>query len=190
MGTKPSKRGQTKWYLGEVNAKKNFVWTQKKRKDVVVLRQHFPAREVANILDLTVIQVYNATRMYKKGLKGECFCCGEKLTKEEKLASKKKIKTCFSCKEKAKIYKEGLRKKAKKQGLCVYCMKRKARKDYNACTKCISATHRRRYAQGLCGQCGKNPIDYPKESVCSTCGEVNRQRSADLRAARKKEQNA
>jgi len=190
MGTKLSKRGKTKWYLGDVNPKKNFVWTQKKRKEVYTLRKELPAREVAKKLNLTIIQVYNATRMYRRGLKGECFCCGHKLTEEEKLVSKKRIKTCFTCKGKAKIYKEDYRESAKKQGLCVYCMEEPVRKGYVSCKKCVSATHRRRYAQGLCGQCGKNPINYPEESVCSTCGEINKQRSADLRAAKKKEQNA
>ncbi len=185
MGTRPSKRGKTKWYLGTVNPKKNIVWTRSMRKEVYTLRKDLPAKEVARKMELTVIQIYNATRMFKKGLLGECFSCGHKLTKKEKLASEKEIKTCFKCKNKASVYKKVLREEAKKKGLCIYCTKRKAQEGTVSCKKCVSATHRRRYCLNLCGQCGENNINYPEESLCSECSKKNKIRAADMRAMKK-----
>lgn len=183
-----SKRAKTKWYLEDVNPKKNFVWTEKKRKRVFTLRKKLPAREVARKMNLTVIQVYNATRMVRRGLSDECFVCGNKLTEKEKIANEKKIKSCFKCKKKAKEYKNKRRRIAIKNKMCVYCEKRPAREGHVSCTKCISATHRRRYRQNLCGQCGKNSINYPEESVCPSCAKKNRIRSAEYEK-RKKKQN-
>jgi len=187
MKTRNSKLGKTKWYLNDVKPKRNIVWTQKLRKEIYTLRKELPAREVAKKLNLTVIQIYNATRMYKRGLKSECFCCGNPLTKKEKAASRKRIKACFKCKKKAKEYKDSLRKKAKQKGICVYCLDRPARKGHNSCRRCVSATHRRRYLQGLCGQCGKKPINYPDESVCPSCAKKNRERAAEIRKRKKNE---
>lgn len=172
-----SKKGKQKWYLS-VSPRKNQEWTQEKMNEVFTLRKELPAREVAKKLGLTVIQVYNATRLIRRKRKNECYSCGHELTKEDKLVSKgKKIKICNTCREKFKSYKKGRVKIARKHKICVYCQKRKARPGYVSCAKCVSATHRRRYAMNLCGQCGKNPINYPEESLCPSCAEKNRKKA-------------
>lgn len=185
-----SQRSKFKWYLEDVNPRKNIEWTEEERKEVFTLRKKLPAREVARKLKITIIQVYNATRLHKKTLKGQCFVCGNELTTiEKKRAQNHKIKICSICRKNAKNYKLGRRSVALKNNLCVYCSSRPALKGHVSCSRCISATHRRRYREGFCGQCGRHKINYPEESVCKKCAKINRRKAADYRA-KKKEQNA
>lgn len=181
-----SKRGRQKWYLEDVRPKRNHEWSDKKMMRVYTLRKDLPACDVARKLKITITQVYNTTRLIKRGLHNECFICGHKLTREEKQRYKGKlIKACNTCREKSQAYKKGRRKVALKFGICIYCQKNKVRPGYVSCTKCISATHRRRYKQNLCGQCGRNPINYPEESICHTCAGKNRERAAEYRLQKK-----
>lgn len=181
-----SKRGRQKWYLEDVRPKKNYVWSNKKMLKVYTLRKDLPACDVARKLKITITQVYNATRLIKKSLHNECFICGNPLTKDEKNKYKGKlIKACNMCREKSRAYKKGRRRIALKFRICIYCQKNKVRPEYVSCTKCISATHRRRYKKNLCGQCGKYPINYPEESICRICAKKNRERATEYRLQKK-----
>lgn len=177
------------WYLKKVKPKQNRDWSNKEKTRVFTLRTSktpVPAREVARKLGVNIIQIYNITRLVRRGVNKECFICGHNLTKEELAKDKnRRIKACGSCKAKAKIYKRGRRKKAIKKKLCCYCEKRKVLPGHQGCERCLSATQRRRYLEGLCGQCGKYPISKNSTTLCVMCLEENKERSTKFRELKK-----
>lgn len=164
------------WYLEEVSKKKNREWTTSEKMSIFTMRlNNHSASEIASKYRASISQVYNVVRLVRKGLKNECYMCGEPLTKKELLANKKSfIKACTKCKRKASDYKKDIRKKAEDAHLCIYCTERPAIPGHKSCPNCISLTHRRRYAKGLCGQCGKKPIGKNKLALCEPCAKETR----------------
>jgi len=169
------------WYLSDVKPLQNYPWTDREKLAVYALRvtrKDFPAREVAEIFGVTKIQIYNITRLVRRSKNKECFVCGNLLSIKERRDQKGRlIKSCDTCKEKKKIYKQKRRERLLKLGVCPYCERRKVVKDKKGCIRCISATHRRRYNQGLCGQCGNRPIAKNSDALCTICLSINRKRS-------------
>lgn len=161
------------WYLEEVKTKQNHIWTDEDKLRIFNLREKYSAKDVAEMFGATVIQVYNITRLVRKGIHDECFMCGDPLTPQEKLGNGL-IKACFKCKAKSLNYKQNRRKKALNKKLCGYCEKRPVLKGFKACKQCISATYRRRNKNGLCGKCGKRPVRKDNASLCVVCNAENK----------------
>lgn len=160
------------WYLNNVKPLQNRKWTPKDRTYLVNLRKKLPAAEVARRMGITLVQVYNESRLAKRKAHNQCFMCGEKLKKKD--IGKGYLNLCPECKEKKKKYRKKRRVLAVKKKICIYCEKRKAIPGKHSCRKCISATHRRRYINGLCGACGKHPIRKPGAAFCEICARNNR----------------
>lgn len=165
------------WY-SKPPKKRNKDWKLEERQLIYDMRHDGkPVAEIIEALggEVTPTQVHNQARISKKSFAGKCFCCGEELTDEdiETQKSGRILYLCKRCQKAATKYKKGLRKKALKLGLCGICglkTGRKALKGHTACSHCISATQRRRNAKGLCGNCGKNPIDKKRSvTLCATC---------------------
>lgn len=173
-----------KWYLSDVKPLQNHPWTDREKLAVFALRdeEDLPARRVAKVFGVTKIQIYNITRLVRRSKNKECFICGNPLSVKERRKQKGRlIKSCDTCKENKKIYKQKRRKGFLKLGICPYCERRKVIKGKKGCKLCLSATHRRRYNRGLCGQCGERPITEKSDALCNLCLGVNRKRSAAQR---------
>lgn len=171
------------WYLGKVPQKKNRSWTEDEKIKVYTMASHnYPAIEIARTFKASITQIHNVVRLVKKGLRGQCYICGESLTKEELIKGKGHIViACARCKKEAAGHKKLLRKKAIRRGFCVYCLTRKARSGHKSCEHCVSATHRRRYIKGLCGLCGNRPIGKNKIALCDMCAKLSKTKVANYR---------
>ncbi len=168
-------------YLTKVRDKKNRNWSNKEKAKIYTLRINgVPSKDIAKKLKCNITQVYNITRLMRRGVEQKCFCCGEDLTAEEML-QKSFAKPCKNCKKKFRMYKKARRKKAAKKGICCYCQKEKAIPGYRSCEKCVSATHRRRAKKGLCGQCGKRPPHKKEATLCDVCLKSNEARMRQKR---------
>lgn len=175
-----------KWYLNNVKPLQNHPWTEREKLAVFTLRdeENTPAQVVARVFGVTKTQIYNITRLVRRGKNKECFCCGNLLSPKE-CRRKGLIKSCDACKEKKRIYKQKRREKLLKKGICPYCERRKVVKGKKGCIKCLSATHRRRYNIGMCGQCGTRPLAKHSDALCTVCLGINRKRSAAQRSLKK-----
>ncbi len=178
------------WYLSRVKPLQNHSWTDREKLAVFTLRseEDIPARRVAIIFGVTKTQIYNVTRLVRRGKNKECFSCGRPLSPKER-KQKGLILSCETCKVNKKEYKRKRRNALLKKGICPYCEKRKLVPGKKGCIQCISATHRRRYNQGLCGNCGQRPIARDSDALCTLCLKVNRTRiaaSRTLNSTRKK----
>jgi len=175
-----------KWYLSNVKPLQNHPWTEREKLAVFTLRdeENTPAHVVARVFGVTKIQIYNITRLVRRGKNKECFICGNPLSPKER-RQKGLIKSCDDCKEKKRIYKKERREKLLKRGICPYCERRKLVKGKKGCIQCLSATHRRRYNIGLCGQCGKRPLAKHSDALCNICLGMNRRRSVATRKLKK-----
>jgi len=163
-------------YLEKVKPIQNRVWTDKEKAIIYTLRESkVPSPEIAQKLKCNITQVYNITRLMRSGAKHKCFCCGRKLTAIEML-QKNFVKACNKCKKAFTKYKKERRLEAIEKGICCYCNKRKATPGYVSCPKCVSATHRRRVAEGLCGQCGERPPHKDGATLCEICLRKNEAR--------------
>lgn len=175
-----------KWYLDNVKPLQNHPWTDREKLAVFILRdeENATASTVARVFGVTKIQIYNITRLVRRGKNKECFICGKPLSTKDR---KKKglVKACDDCKEKKRIYKHKRRKKLLKRGICPYCERRKLVKGKKGCIRCLSATHRRRYNMGQCGQCGTRPIAKNSDALCTICLGINKRRSAAGRSLKK-----
>lgn len=165
-----------KWYLDDVKSLQNHPWTDREKLAIFSLRdeENMPAQRVAKVFGVTKIQVYNVTRLIRRSKNKECYMCGKPLSKKE--ITKQKgflVKACDTCKTEKSDYKRNKRENALKKGLCPYCAKRKLAPGKKGCTKCLSATHRRRYNIGLCGRCGKRPIAENSRAHCKICLRLN-----------------
>lgn len=162
----------------KIKPKVSHTWTQEQLERVYTMRQwniSVPLIIASLHLPVKNSQVYNAIRMMKNKFIGRCSC-GKKLTKEELKAQKgHKYFMCDTCREKNRLTKEKLLKRAHRNRMCIYCKKEKADRKRNSCAKCRSQTYRRRISQGLCGGCGVKPIDKRRSrSHCTECLDKNR----------------
>lgn len=168
------------WYLKNVKDIERHNWSTREMGLIYTLKKthNLPAIRVAKSFDISVVQVYNVTRLVTRAYRRECFMCGKKLSETDLEKNKGKfIKACIECKNKSMIYKRERRKVALKKGLCGYCERAKVIPGHTSCKKCISATYRRRYNKDLCGRCGKYPITSGSTTLCQRCTEENRKRS-------------
>lgn len=167
------KRSIQKGYLLKVRPVQNKKWTNNEKVIVYTYRNEgMPSKDIAKKMKCSTIQIYNITRLMRSGIKQRCFCCGKKLDTLE-LLQKNLVKACNVCKKKFREYKKMRLKEAHDKGLCCYCHKRKALKGYKSCAKCVSATHRRRMLNDLCGQCGKHPPHKKGAFLCVLCKKKN-----------------
>jgi hypothetical protein len=170
------------WYAKAqfIRKRRNHAWTSQEIKNILSLRiQQIPVDEIIHKLrlkDVKRTQVYNILRMKKKNRNGKCFQCGEDLTKKEIMfQGNKTFKICDSCQEKNLKYKQKIRKSNQRKGFCTYCGTNPPLKDKKTCIHCLSYTHRRRIAEGMCGVCGKRPINTKRSTaLCDICLELNR----------------
>ena len=72
-------------YTKGVRELSNRVWTAQDRTTIYTLRQKgIVAREIADILGATKIQIHNETRLAIRAIKEECYHCGRPLKEHEK----------------------------------------------------------------------------------------------------------
>ena len=169
------------WYAKAqfIRKKRNHSWTRQEIKNVLNLRaQQIPVDLIIaklRLKDVKRSQVYNILRISKKNNSGKCFQCGHDMTRTEIMAQEKNaFKICLSCQEKNLQYKQKIRKNNQKKGMCIYCGTKPPLKDRKTCKHCLSSTHRRRIAEGLCGTCGKRPISSRSTAKCDICLEINK----------------
>lgn len=161
------------WYLRDVKEKENRSWSDSDKFRIFNMCQNQPVSEVAQEYDATKIQIYNITRLARKGLKQQCYHCGNPLTPEEAVAPKTGfVKACTKCKKAFIKYKKERRDRALKVHKCGVCGVRPVLKGHKACKSCISSTYRRRIKEGLCGICG-DPI-FGEGALCPKCLVLNR----------------
>lgn len=172
-----------RWYLNEVKDLQNRPWTEREKLAVFAWREELntPVEVVARAYGVGKIQIYNITRLVRRSKSKECSSCGNQLTLKERRKQRGLIKSCDACKEHKKEYKRKRRERLLKKGICPYCEKRKVIPDKKSCKKCLSATHRRRYNVGVCGNCGKRPIADHSNALCYKCLKVNRKRATAVR---------
>lgn len=159
------------WYKTDVKPKENRDWTNEEKKLVLTLREeNHSSQEIAEMLNVNVIKIYNQTRLARRGVNKQCFACGNPLTDDEQHTDHKKfIRLCFSCKEKKYEYKSLRRENALNKHTCGYCEKRKVVPGKTACRRCLSATYRRRKNKGICGICGRKPVRKKGKALCNDC---------------------
>ena len=174
---------KTKWYKN-VPEKVKKDWTSEERKNLLELnRKGLSSDEIIEIMGgkLTKVQIYNQVRIAKKIHAKRCYQCGTPTSR----VSKTGLIICKNCVKKNGQYKKVLRKRALKHGLCGVCYKNKVIPGHTACRKCLSATHRRRIAKGLCCKCGRRKLDKSSTTLCKVCLTVNGQISRERRDKRK-----
>lgn len=169
------------WYLqpGFIRKKRNHSWTKSELKRVYTLRlQKVPVPRIINemhLKDIKKTQIYNVLRMMKKNFHHKCFQCGGEMSPAEMEEQKNRnFKICAQCQSKNTNYKQKLRKKLHKQGLCTCCGKNPSMKNKKTCPLCLSYTHRNRISMGICGSCGKHPLSKHSEVFCDKCLSRNR----------------
>jgi predicted RNA-binding Zn-ribbon protein involved in translation (DUF1610 family) len=182
------------WYLdpAKLRRKQHYSWAHKDIKSVYALRNSGSSvKEIVDRIDpnLRKVQIYNILRITKKNLFNRCFQCGHELTDTEKAIDKSKWKRCPKCRKKHSDYKKHYRLKMLKRGLCGTGCGRPVIPGKTYCVTCNAWTQRQRYIKGLCGTCGKNPIDFQRSiALCTKCLDQNRHYSLKYRRARKKQQ--
>ena len=155
--------------LTDVKPKENRSWTEMERTQIYTLKERYTAEELAKLYGTTIYQIHNLCQQMKKRYLHRCFRCGNDMTPEERKACKGVIKVCPKCKMAMHNYKARLRAIAMKAGKCEYCKVRKALPGHTGCSRCLSATHRRRNLLGLCGICGKEPVRFKGASLGEKC---------------------
>jgi hypothetical protein len=155
--------------ITDVKPKENRTWSEMEREQIYTLKERYTAGELAKLYGTTVYQVHNLWQQMKKRHLHKCFRCGNDMTPQERKACKGIIKACPKCKKDMHDYKTKLRAKALKAGKCEYCRVRKALPGHTGCSKCLSATHRRRILSGLCGICGMEPVRFKGASLGEKC---------------------
>jgi len=125
-------------------------------------------------VSLTKRQVYNQIRMAKKAFQNKCHRCGEPVN----VLSGKLFQLCNTCKQDTGDYKKEKRLREIKKNICPICSERSALPKKTFCGECLSGTYRRRIAIGLCGFCGKTPINRERSvSLCTACLDAMRMKS-------------
>lgn len=125
-------------------------------------------------------RLHNQIRMVRSAFAGLCHKCRQPLTKDDmkRLNSKERedpsMGLCSKCNSEVSNYKKDRRGKALELGLCPVCLDDKVVKGHTMCKACLSASHRRRYVQGLCGRCGEKPLSKNSIAFCDDCLEENR----------------
>lgn len=160
------------WYL-RVAPRIHNVWDNNKRCAIVVLREEGSTPDLlARAFGTTKTIIYNQTRLGRCALRKVCYQCRRPLKIKRRTG---KPQLCPTCKRENRNYKKELREKAYTFNLCLACMKNKPMKGHTYCRKCISATYRRRIRKGLCGTCGKKPIEKKRSmSQCKKCLDKNK----------------
>jgi hypothetical protein len=196
------------WYLDvhQLRPKKHFKWTLKERailyrlrileqKSILEIQGFF--RKKNNIpIDLCAddsndkfsrTRIHNQIRMVRGTFNGLCHRCREPLSNADlKRINKKKkedpsLGLCQACHENTAAYKVAKRQKALKEGICPICNEREVMPGHASCRECLSASHRHRYINGLCGECGKRPLAENSISFCEVCLEEKRKNSKEYR---------
>jgi len=169
-------------YTRGVAPRKNNVWTEDNLNRVYTLRlKGDTPQEIADWFGVSKVEVHNATRRAKALLAGKCVC-GEYLTPQEVLDNEHRIaKLCTKCKKAQMEYKHQLREDALAAGKCGYCQDADVLPGKCACKKCLSATHRRRNLDGLCGKCGARPIRAGGKALCDVCAAEMRTTAIEAR---------
>ena len=178
---------QSQWYRNpaHIRQKTNHLWNRKEVQTIFTLRSRgFLINQIIEKMGLDVgkIQVYNVIRRLRKSLQNKCFQCGKPLSEKESVELKGKLfKHCSKCRKRNTAYKEVLRQKKIRIGVCVCCGEKKALENKTTCKKCLSPTYRERITKGICGICGKHPLDENSISMCPTCLRKNRNNSKNYR---------
>ena len=210
--TKKSALQRKSWYLDikSIRPKKQFRWTLAERTLLYKLRvekgmsipeiqiyfrkkNKIPIYLGANDKNdkFSRTRLHNQIRIARGAFKGLCYKCRKPLTQRDLKRINKKDKEdpslglCLSCTKKSAEYKKDRREEALKKGTCPICMKRKVIKGHTMCKKCLSASHRLRYIQGLCGRCGEKPLSKKSICLCDDCLGDNRKKSKAYRIKNK-----
>lgn len=171
------------WYLKKIPRKRNKNWTIKEENYIythrIVNKDKTPS-EVAYNLKVSLNKIYNKTRMLRKTKRNLCYRCGRKLTvKDKKISKSKNIHfLCQRCRRIIQKYKEDYKQEMIKRHLCITCGNKTGKrplKGHLQCKTCLSSSHRRRLAEGLCGSCGLHPISYRSKALCNVCLRKNRE---------------
>lgn len=171
------------WYVTPPK-KHNRIWTDQEGAIALWLRDQgrLAVQEIATMLRATKVQVYNLIRMQRRLVAGTCYKCSKPLSAKDLLIGRRqKRKICRHCRQATSDYKQELRKKALKKGLCGYCHTKPVVKGKKACKECLSATYRRAvFGENICGRCRQAP---PKEGfrLCPKCLKINRDKAFAMR---------
>lgn len=173
---------QPNWYSKPNCIRKtvNHIWTNKEVQKINKLRnQKVSVSEIIAKLHLTVntTQVYNVIRKFQSTQLNKCYQCGRELSEQDLAHEEGKLfKKCHTCYDKNAKLKAYIRDKNIRNNLCACCGKVPPMPGKKTCKLCLSYTHRSRIAQGLCGRCGKHPIDKKNSVVlCKFCLILNRE---------------
>jgi hypothetical protein len=202
------------WYLDKtsIRPKKQFRWTMEERATLYNLRvekewsipeiqKHFRRKNKIPIFlgidddndKFSRTRLHNQIRIVRASFHGLCYKCRSPLSKRDLKRINKKEKEdpsqglCLSCSKESSEYKKERRATALKIGICPICVKRKVLKGHTLCKKCLSASHRHRYIQGLCGKCGEKPLAKNSISLCDGCLTENRKASKAYRRKKRLE---
>jgi hypothetical protein len=204
---KPQKARQP-WYMDVkvIKQKRLFRWTVEERallydlrivkgKSITEIQKLF--RKKNNITSylgpddpsdkFSRTRLHNQIRMVRSAFAGLCHKCREPLTEDDlkRLNAKDRedpsMGLCSKCSSEVSEYKKDRRAKALELGLCPICLSAKVIKGHTMCKGCLSASHRRRYIQGLCGKCGEKPLSKNSIALCDDCLEENRKNSREYR---------
>ena len=210
--TKKAALQRKAWYLDtkSIRQKKQFKWTLSERALLYDLRvkqgmsipeiqKYFRKKNKIPIYlgvddkndKFSRTRLHNQIRLARGAFKGLCYKCRKPLTQRDIKRLNKKEKEdpslglCLSCTQESAEYKRERREEALKKGICPICMKRKVAKGHTMCRKCLSASHRLRYIQGLCGRCGEKPLSEKSICLCDDCLTDNRKSSKKYRRKNK-----
>jgi hypothetical protein len=164
------------YYLKDVRPRKNRQWLKREKTAIFTMRQQgVSCSVIANVFNASLNQVHNVTRYVKNEKLHKCRLCGDKLKPEDREPEGKR-KICPKCFKKVQTNKRKLRRARLIKGLCEYCGEHKALPGHTGCKQCISATHRRRYTENLCGACGERPIREEGTALCKPCAKEMREK--------------
>lgn len=163
------------WYA-KVPVRKTRDWTDKERVQILTLRKQGEGiQSISARFNTDRVRIYNQIRLMRKAAQHRCFKCGKPLSEEDLQLKKARrsrtrlIFACNECRKKFREYKIKNRKKALRKGLCGSCWDKPVVPGRTMCRNCISSTYRRRIMNGLCGICGKRPLE--TEVLCRPCAD-------------------
>jgi hypothetical protein len=173
-------KNRPRWYtnLKQIRQKQNHAWTRAELRRVYYLR--IQGKGVDDIikkmnLDVKRTQVYNMVRILRKNHLNRCFQCGDALTgKELESQRTRHFKRCDGCRASNEAQKKSVRNRYLTKHLCGCCGERKVIPGKTYCIHCLSYTNRQRIATGMCGSCGRNPINKKRSiALCNVCLDRN-----------------
>jgi len=168
-------RNRKSWYFGEVKEKENRSWTTSEKVRIYTLRQYNPVENIAEMFNTNINQVYNITRMVKRGLEGRCYHCGN-LTEPRPVEHDEIQKRAYEIHVKTGSQDATANwNQAEKElqleagyGLCGRCTKKLVKYKRNLRKHALE--------RGLCGYCHKRKVVEGKKACIKCLSATHRRR--------------